>query len=72
MKSFYKEKNGKEPEITSLSSSFKGTFDFLFYNTQLELNINSVLNTPNYSFDMPDKDNPSDHLPLFVEFRIHN
>ena len=72
MKSFYKEKNGKEPSMTSLSSSFKGTFDFLFYNTNLNLNINNVLNIPNISFDLPDKDNPSDHLPLFVEFTIHN
>ena len=72
MKSFYKEKNGKEPSMTSLSSSFKGTFDFLFYNTSLNLNINNVLNIPNISFDLPDKDNPSDHLPLFVEFTIHN
>lgn len=72
MKSFYKEKNGKEPEMTSLSSSFKGTFDFLFYNTSLNLNINNVLNNPVYSFDLPDKDNPSDHFPLFVEFSIHD
>ena len=72
MKSFYKEKNGKEPSMTSLSSSFKGTFDFLFYNTNLNLQINKVLNIPNISFDIPDKDNPSDHLPLFVEFTIHN
>ena len=72
MKSFYKEKNGKEPSMTSLSTSFKGTFDFLFYNTNLNLNINNVLNIPNISFDIPDKDNPSDHLPLFVEFNIHN
>ena len=71
MKSFYKEKNGKEPEMTSLST-FKGTFDYLFYNTSLNLNINSVLEIPNYSFSIPDKDNPSDHLPLFVEFNIHN
>ena len=72
MKSFYKEKNGKEPSMTSLSSSFKGTFDFLFYNTDLNININNVLNVPDISFDLPDKDNPSDHLPLFVEFNIHN
>jgi len=72
MKSFYKEKNGKEPTMTSLSSSFKGTFDFLFYNTKLNININNVLNIPNISIDIPDKDNPSDHLLLFVEFNIHN
>ena len=72
MKSFYKEKNGKEPNMTSLSASFKGTFDFLFYNTDLNLKINSVLDLPNISFDIPDKDNPSDHLPLFVEFNITN
>ena len=72
MKSFYKEKNGKEPEKTSLSSTFKGTFDFLFYNTDLNLTINSVLDIPNYSFNLPDKDNPSDHLPLFVDFNIHD
>ena len=72
MKSFYKEKNGIEPSMTSLSSSFKGTFDFLFYNTNLNLQINNVLNIPNISFDIPDKDNPSDHLPLFVEFNICN
>ena len=72
MKSFYKEKNGKEPSMTSFSSSFKGTFDFLFYNTNLNLQINNVLNIPNISFDIPDKDNPSDHLPLFVEFNICN
>ena len=71
MKSFYKEKKGKEPDMTSLSSSFKGTFDFIFYNTKLNININNVLNIPNISFDLPDKDNPSDHLPLFVEFNIN-
>ena len=58
--------------MTSLSSSFKGTFDFLFYNTNLNININNVLNIPNISFDIPDKDNPSDHLPLFEEFNINN
>lgn len=70
MKSFYKEKNGKEPDMTSYSSNFKGTVDFLFYNTDLNLTINSVQNLPNISSDIPDKDNPSDHLPLFVEFNI--
>lgn len=70
MKSFFKEKNGKEPQMTSLSSSFKGTFDFLFYNTNLKLDIKNVLDVPNLSFSLPDKDNPSDHLPLFVEFDI--
>ena len=72
MKSFYKEKNGKEPDMTSLSTAFTGTFDFLFYNTDLNLTINSVLEVPKISFDLPDKDNPSDHLPLFVEFNIKN
>ena len=72
MKSFYKEKNGKEPQMTCLSISFKGTFDFLFYNTDLNMTINSVLEVPNISFDIPDKDNPSDHLPLYVEFSVKN
>ena len=83
MKSFYKEKNGKEPEITSFSSGFKGTCDFLFYNTDLKLEINNVLNLPNLSsfsvegnsqnlFSIPNKDNPSDHFPLFAEFTVQN
>ena len=72
MKSFYKEKNGKEPKTTSLSKTFKGTFDFLFYNTDYKLEINNVLEIPENIKDLPDKDNPSDHFPLFVEFNIHN
>ena len=72
MKSFYKEKNGKEPKITSYSKSFQGTFDFLFYNTDYILNIKRVLEIPENKMDIPDKDIPSDHFPLFVEFDIHN
>ena len=71
MKSFYKEKNGKEPNITSYSTSFKGTLDFLFYNTDLNIEINKVLDTPELNHDIPDINHPSDHLPLFAEFKIH-
>ena len=72
MNSFYRDKNGKEPDITSLSKGFKGTFDYIFYNSNLHININFVLNLTNFSFNIPDKDLPSDHLPLFVEFNIHD
>jgi mRNA deadenylase 3'-5' endonuclease subunit Ccr4 len=72
MKSFYKEKIGKEPEATNFSIGFKGALDFLFYNTNLKLDINNVLDIPNLSTPIPDKDNPSDHFPLFVEFSIQN
>ena len=72
MKSFYKEKNGKEPKLTSLSKPFKGTFDFMFYNTDYNLDIKNVLDIPENIIDIPDKNNPSDHFPLFVEFDIHN
>ena len=75
MKSFYKEKNGTEPKMTCLSGTFKGTFDFLFYNTSYTIDIKRVLDIPeidvNY-ISIPDKNNPSDHYPLFVEFNIHN
>ena len=71
MKSFYKEKNGKEPNITSYSKSFKGTLDFLFYNTDLNIEINKVLDIPELNHDIPDINHPSDHLPLFAEFKIH-
>ena len=72
MKSFYKEKNGKEPKATSLSKTFQGTFDFLFYNTSYDLEIKKVLEIPENITCIPDKDNPSDHFPLFVEFNIHD
>ena len=75
MKSFYKEKNGAEPKVTSLSSTFKGTFDFLFYNTSFNIDIKKVGDIPQNESDnvtLPDKNNPSDHYPLFVEFNIHN
>jgi len=72
MKSFYKEKNGKEPKATSLGKTFKGTLDFLLYNTSYDLEIKKVLEIPENIENIPDKDNPSDHFPLFVEFNIHN
>ena len=72
MKSFYKEKNGEEPKKTCLSKTFQGTFDFLFYNTSYNIDIKKVLDIPENNSDIPDKNNPSDHYPLFVEFNIHN
>ena len=72
MKSFYKEKNGKEPKCTSYSKAFRGTFDYLFYNTNYNIDIQKVLDIPENINKLPDKDNPSDHFPLFVEFNISN
>ena len=70
MKSFYKEKKGKEPKLTSASKTFQGTFDFLFYNSDYNIDIKKVGDIPENALEMPDKDNPSDHFPLFVEFSI--
>ena len=70
MKSFYKEKNGKEPEITSYSLSFQGTFDFIFYNSIYNININYTMDVPTLPYRIPDENNPSDHSPLFVEFTV--
>jgi len=72
MKSFYKEKNGKEPKQTSYSKGFQGTFDFLFYNTNYDLKIQNVLEIPEKEIKIPNENNPSDHFPLFVDFNIHN
>ena len=72
MKSFYKEKKGKEPKCTSYSKAFRGTFDYLFYNTSYNIDIQKVLDIPENINKLPDKDNPSDHFPLFVEFNISN
>ena len=72
MKSFYKEKNGKEPKMTSYGKAFSGTFDFLFYNTSYDLKIENVLEIPEKEGEIPNKNNPSDHFPLFVDFNIHN
>ena len=72
MKSFYKEKNGKEPKQTSYSKGFQGTFDFLFYNTNYDLKIQNVLEIPEKEIKIPNENNPSDHFPLFVDFIIHN
>ena len=72
MKSFYKEKNGKEPKITCCSKTFKGTFDFLFYNSDYNIDIKKVGDIPENDMDLPNKDCPSDHYPLFVEFSINN
>ena len=70
MKSFYKEKNGKEPKATGYSKTYHGTFDFLFYNSEYNIDIKKVGDIPENEIDIPDKDYPSDHIPLFVEFSI--
>ena len=75
LESVYHKKNNKEPDFTSCSRSFQGTFDFIFYNSNLELKINYVLEVPridgiNFSV-IPNEEYPSDHFPLFVEFEIN-
>ena len=72
--SVYYKKNNKEPDLTSCSRSFKGTFDFIFYNSNLELKINSILDVPRIDDInlnvIPNEDYPSDHFPLYAEFEI--
>lgn len=75
LESVYKIFNGKEPEATNYSycdfnGPFKGTLDYIFVNNNIK-----VLKVDDIGFldsFMPNKDNPSDHKPLYCELEIED
>ena len=63
----------KEPKYTNYTKGFKDCLDYIFINNKL--NVISVLEEIPIShykkYDgFPNKDNPSDHIPLMAEIKF--
>jgi mRNA deadenylase 3'-5' endonuclease subunit Ccr4 len=61
-----------EPDWTySFQDRFTDTLDYVFYSPQvLDLVKVEKIDNANKSKYIPNEDNPSDHLPMVVEFMI--
>lgn len=71
----YRQKNQRNmhPSFTNFTANFKGTLDYIFFNKRSKLQLRRILKIPKSSelslnVALPNKNWPSDHLPLMAEF----
>ncbi|CAE7234408.1 CCR4 [Symbiodinium natans] len=68
MQSAYVVKLGREPSFTSRTSTFTATMDYIFVGDAIE--VVDVLPLPEECPPCPNKDHPSDHLPIGANLRM--
>lgn len=62
----------KEPKFTNFTPDFKGTLDYIFYNSQLKVSKILEITTEDQikTIGLPNSEYPSDHLSLYCEFNL--
>lgn len=62
----------KEPKFTNFTPDFKGTLDYIFYNSKLKVskNLETTKEEEIKTIGLPNDFYPSDHISLYCEFNL--